>query len=1005
MNRLSHISVLAAAVSLVLSGNVYAGGQIEAAGNITSASVVEQTDPQDPMQAQIISFEGKAVPDYVKVADGSTVAVTDRRAVNGEQSLVWQWQPDAPLTLDTEFRYYTPKEAYQAYGRQSSTVFSVWIYNEKPSEGELEFQFGSAANSRFTMKLDFTGWRSPGLAFHRDMQGMPASTLKGLTITPKGMTEGGELYIDRVMVSIDDIRYQWSDDVVTTRITVPEVDYGLPEILPDVTAEELAAVDTIKQELLDYYVGDMKASKKALDAIRKEYRTYGLSKENGVINGVHIVTKKQLTIYQKAHLSPDDKARVKAYVDLRKFSELMEKIARVWHVTDDPVVRAEMRDKYILMSEHLLDQGFQHGSSLVATHHWGYGTRSWYSSVLLMEQSLKDAGLLEPIHSALLWYSREFKERGFDMEVGPKSSDMDYYNTLARAHMIMLLLEPDEQQRVALMHKFGKFISGNMAQTPPGYADGFRPDGTAFRHKGNYPGYSFAAFNSAAHVAYLLRGTPYELSEPARQYLKKVMLAARVYSNPNPGVGTNGRRPFFGISLNKIADGYRWLALAGTEQGTADTDLAQAYLRISGDDPQRFAGEFGQLVMPEAHPQGAYSFNYAAMGIHRYDDKMVTMKGWNRYVWSSEIYNNANRYGRYQSHGSVQIQKWGDEKEYGFSQEGWDWNRMPGATTIHLPWELLDAPRKHTTMLTNNVRFNGSTELEGRYGAFGFTLENPDRWPAFIDPSFRAKKSVFSFDNRLVLVGSNIANSRSEYSTETTLFQYGLTDKTQSLIINGEAVTAFPFSTELEPGDWLIDGMGNGYYVAKGGSIEVRRQHQESRDNITKEPTFGNMVSAWINHGNAPSGAEYEYMIMLDATPEKMQALAASMVSAEEKPYQVLRKDGTAHIVHDRQSGVTGYTAYQFVRTSDKWIRAISTSSVVMAKEQDGILSLSVANPDLNMEKNTLSREVPVAITLKGRWRPAEADERIAVKHKGSKTVVTFRCKDGLPIQTRLQKI
>ncbi|MGF1724808.1 chondroitinase family polysaccharide lyase [Photobacterium nomapromontoriensis] len=1003
MNVKCNTTLLAAAISLVLSGNVLAAKDVTQDKNAKETAAVEVVK-ENPLQAQIISFEGETLPKFVSTPAAGSIALSDKRAMNGSQSLVWQWQPDAPLKLDTEFRYYTPKQAFETFGRQSSTVFSTWVYNEKPSDGELEFQFGSGVNSRFTMKLDFTGWRSAGLAFHRDMQGMPAAKMQGLTITPKGMTEGGELYIDRVMVSIDDIRYQWSDDLVKANITVPEIDYGLPEQLPEVTPEELASLAKIKQELIEYHVGDIKASKKVLKDIRKEYRSYKLSKKDGVINGVHIVTKGQLSIYQKAHLAKADKQRVNAYVDLRKYVELMEKIARVWHVSDNETVRNELRDKYLLMSEHLLDQGYQHGSSLVATHHWGYGSRSWYASMLLMEEPLREAGLLKPIHESLLWYSREFKERGFDMRVGPMSSDMDYYNTLARAHMIMLLLEENDQERVALMHKFGQFISGNMSQTPVGYADGFRPDGTAFRHKGNYPGYSFAAFNSAAHVAYLLRGTPYELSEPARQYLKEVMLAARIYSNPNPGVGTNGRRPFFGISIDKIAMGYRWLTLAGTNDNGPDQELAKAYLRISGEKPEGFAKELGQVVEPEAHPQGAYSYNYAAMGIHRYDDKMVTMKGWNRYVWSSEIYNNANRYGRYQSHGSVQIQKWGDEKDYGFDQNGWDWNRMPGATTIHLPWKWLDAPRKHTTMLTNNVRFNGSTNLDGRYGAFGFTLENPSRWPEFIDPSFVAKKSVFSFDNRLVLVGSNISNSRDEYPTETTLFQYGLTDKTQQLMINGERIDAFPFEAELVPGDWVIDGMGNGYYVVKGGKIEVRRQHQESRHNITKEPTFGNMVSAWISHGNAPSNAEYEYIILLDATPEKMTQLASSMKTEADKPYEIIRKDSTAHIVHDKQSGVTGYTAYKFVRTSDKWVRAISTSSVVMAKEEAGKLTLSVANPDLNMEKDTLSREVPVSVTLNGAWTMQSPNDLIAVKQKGTKTVVTFKCKDGLPIQAVLNK-
>ncbi|MGF1777309.1 chondroitinase family polysaccharide lyase [Vibrio nomapromontoriensis] len=965
----------------------------------TAVDVVEH----NPLESQIIGFEEETLPDYITVNEDSAIEYTKKRSIYGEQSLKWNWKSGDELHIDHTFNYYTPEESFRAFGRGASSVFSLWVYNEKASDGELKFEFGSSS-SNFTMKLNFTGWRTVGLAFHRDMQGSPSAKMKGLTVTAQNSEEGGEVYIDRMMVSLDDIRYQWSDDMVTTKITLPEIDYELPSELPEPTEQELAALDRIKTELIDYHVANMGSGKRVIEEIRNQYDKYNLRKEDGVITGAHLLTQNQIKIYLPEHLNETDAAYVGEYQRLRSYAELMERVARLWKVTKDPEIKQEMHDKYMLMTEHLLDQGFQKGASLVATHHWGYPTRGWYASVLLMEEPMREAGLLEPIHDSLMWFSREFRERGFAMKVGPKSSDMDYYNTLLLAQMIMLLLEDDVKERVALYHKFSGFISGNLAQTPVGYADGFRPDGTAWRHRGNYPGYSFAALRFASFGAYLLRESPFELSQESRDYLKHAMMSARIYSNPNPGVGTNGRRPFFGVSIERVANGYEWLAKAGVHGEGFDRELAQAYLRITDKSAEEGKAIFGADVAPEAHPQGAYTYNYAAMGIYRYQDKMVTMKGWNRYVWSSEIYQKANRFGRYQSHGSVQIHKWGDEKEYGFYEEGWDWNRMPGATTIHLPWELLNSPREHTTMLHNESRFNGATDLKGQYGAFGFTLENPTRWPEFIDPSFTAKKSVFSFDNRLILVGSNISNGRSAYNTETTLFQHGLTDKTQSMYVNGELITEFPYEATLSQGDWVIDGMGNGYYVVKGGDVHVRRQHQESLDNQRMKPTEGNFSSAWIDHGKAPKGEEYEYIVILDATPEKMAEVAKEMTYSPSQPYEVIRKDGNAHIVHDKETGVTGYTAFGFVRTNDKWVRAISTSAVVMAKGEDDKLALSVANPDLNMERHTLSRVAPVAVTLIGAWELSEPMDNVTLRRKGPTTVVSVNCKDGLPVQIDLIK-
>ena len=77
---------------------------------------------------------------------------------------------------------------------------------------------------------------------------------------------------------------------------------------------------------------------------------------------------------------------------------------------------------------------------------------------------------------------------------------------------------------------------------------------------------------------------------------------------------------------------------------------------------------------------------------------MVTLKGYNTDVWGAEIYTKDNRYGRYQSYGSVQIMGAPSRKASGYNENGWDWNRLPGTTTIHLPFELLNSPLPGTTM-------------------------------------------------------------------------------------------------------------------------------------------------------------------------------------------------------------------------------------------------------------------------------------------------------------------
>ena len=679
-------------------------------------------------------------------------------------------------------------------------------------------------------------------------------------------------------------------------------------------------------------------------------------------------------------------------------------ISRAWHTTDDVAVKQELEDMYVLMTQHILDQGFVDGSSLVTTHHWGYYGRWWYISAMMMSDTLTKHELRQPVFDALLWYSREFKAN-FDMISSKESSDLDYFNTLSRQHLALLMLEPDENRRVALLRKFGIYIDIALSQTPPGGYDGLRPDGTAWRHEGNYPGYSFPAFKNAAELVYMLNGTPYEVGEAGRNALKKAMLSAWVYSNPEVGLGLSGRHPHNPPKLELITDAYRWLALSGDLVGDnkVDHELAAAYLQITGKTAAQSVALFGEQVTPETLPQGYWAFNGGAFGIHRYQDKMVTMKAYNSNVWSSEIYYRNNRYGRYQSHGAVQIVPHGVQSKNGFVEAGWDWNRNPGATTIHLPLDLLDSPQSHTLMLRGNQPFSGASSLDGQYGMFAFKHQAPSM-PKF-DSSFNMLKTTFSADNRLVMLGSNINSSSGEFNTETTLFQYANKPQVNRVWVNGEEVSAFPYQAQLGQGDWLIDGQGNGYLMVSDSQVEVRRQHQKSAHNQSKKATEGDFTVAWIDHGTNPDDAGYEYLTILDATPAKMTALAAEL-AAGDKPYTVLQQDSTAHVVTDHTSQVTAYTAFTGTSFSDGIVQTIAKPSIVMVKQVSAdVINISGVTPDLNMSRYTAATPTTVPVTIKGKWQVVADNDQVKVTVNGANTELVFTSYFGMPQQVSLQKL
>lgn len=1031
MNSLHKLGRLSLVISTVLG--------LTACSGMSRTQSVEMPAATPVMQSQIIAMTEETVPDYIEASDGSSLSFTKARYVLGQQSLKWDWTPNSTMIIRQPIQQVTDMEGRKAWGRAATQVLSFWIYNETPVDDYMVVDLGrglkgsSSADAGFNVYMNFTGWRAVGVSLQNDIEGReveglgitdnasgegqgmnsmpggPRGDMDSIRFTAPSSVEKGTFYIDRVMISVDDARYQWSDDQVKTRYDIPEIDFGLPKQLPVATEVEISAADNIRDSLVDVFV-EAKRLKGVntfnnLDTLREQFKSLRIAQdENGVLSGRHIITGKQKILYQPEFMKAEDKALFADYVTLSEYSNILFNIGRFWNASDDQAVKQELADMYVLMTQHMLDQGFVDGSSLVTTHHWGYSSRWWYISAMLMSDVLTEAELRQPVFDALLWYSREFKAN-FDMVAGPQSSDLDYFNTLSRQHLALLMLEPNIDRRIALLKKFGSYINIALSQTPPGGYDGLRPDGTAWRHEGNYPGYSFPAFNNAAQLVYMLDGTPFSVSREGRSALKKAMLSAWIYSNPEVGLGLSGRHPFNPPAVTHLDESYRWMALTGNpETGEkVDKELAAAYLQITDKSVADSVALFGEAITPAALLQGYWAFNGGAFGIHRFHDNMVTMKAYNSNVWSSEIYYRDNRYGRYQSHGAVQVVPFGKQSKIGFNQDGWDWNRNPGTTTIHLPLEQLDSPNSHTLMLRGDQPFSGASSLDDQFGMFAFKFNAPSM-PKF-DSSFTARKSTFSVEDRIVMLGSDISSSMDENHTETTLFQHGITPQAASLWINGEQITQQPYQAQLGEGDWLIDGHGNGYLITSDVSVEIRRQHQTSANDKSRKPTEGNFSVAWIDHGTAPKGAGYEYLLMLDATPEKMASLAASYQAGGEKPYQIVKDDSSVHVIHDKQTGVTGYAAFDSVSLDSGVVSKLAQPSIVMTRElADGQLQISGVTPDLNMTRYTEAKPTTISVTLQGAWEASVPNEKVTVAAGANTTELTFEIYFGMPQEVTLQK-
>ena len=96
-------------------------------------------------------------------------------------------------------------------------------------------------------------------------------------------------------------------------------------------------------------------------------------------------------------------------------------------------------------------------------------------------------------------------------------------------------------------------------------------------------------------------------------------------------------------------------------------------------------------IKAEVSPEGFWALNYAALVVHRRGNWSVSVKGFNNYVWDYEksMVTNQNVFGLYQSHGALLIANSEDCLETHDVENGWDWTRHPGTTTIKMNFDQL----------------------------------------------------------------------------------------------------------------------------------------------------------------------------------------------------------------------------------------------------------------------------------------------------------------------------
>ena len=928
--------------------------------------------------AQFIGFED-GVPEVFNVSGKGELKASSLFYKEGESSLEWDFQPGSALNVQISPLSLNAKKEKQ-FG------ITLWIYNEKPQQDSIRFEFLNKAGEVsywFSYHLQAAGWRACWISFEY-MKGEKndKNIVAYRLVAPQ---RKGRIFLDRLTFPEKKMNLRTTpDQQLPSNNGLSNRDlwhwclvwkweqqsYDTP-LSSKLTSQQKKDLKTIEQRLTDF----LEVKKVPQGQINAAYKTFEKAAIHPSAAGTGFVGA--------PIVAPDELDKKKGEMSWNDIETMLSGFALDAYYNQNEI----SRKNYFTVFDYAIDQGFAFGSGMGTNHHYGYQIRKIYTTAWLMRDAIYKHAHRDAYLSTLRFWAALQETR---QPCSPTRDELlDSWHTLLMAKFISAMMFPDAREQEQALGGLSRWLSSSLRYTS-GTIGGIKVDGTTFHHGGFYPGYTTGVLATVGQFIAFTNGTGFELTEDARRHMKSAFIAMRNYCNLyEGGIGISGRHPFGGKMGSDDIEAFANIALSGDLSGqgnTFDRGLAADYLRLvrNGDTPNaRFFKKEG--IKTAQAPQGFFVYNYGSAGIFRRADWMVTLKGYTTDVWGSEIYVKDNRYGRYQSYGSVQIMGKGNPVSRagsGFVQEGWDWNRLPGTTTIHLPFELLDSPLKGTTMAHSKENFSGSSSLDGKNGMFAMKLM--ERGYENFTPDFVARKSVFCFDNRMICMGTGITNSNADYPTETTLFQTKYNGK------------------DSKVGDdnyWLHDGYDNYYHVVDG-NVRTQVAEQESRHEKTRAVTKGTFSSAWIEHGKAPKDGTYEYMVLIQPSDSDLDELRKAPA------YEVLQRDQTAHVVYDKKTGITAYAAFgTYQPESDKLIASIPAETMVMyAKESAKGIRLSICDPNLNIKEKAYttkepSRPIRKEIRLKGHWTLTNPMENVQLEPQGENTVLTVTCQHGQPVE------
>ena len=590
----------------------------------------------------------------------------------------------------------------------------------------------------------------------------------------------------------------------------------------------------------------------------------------------------------------------------------------------------------------------------------------------------------------------------------------------------LAIANPDDQQAILDLQLLSGFLRV-CTRYNVGNKDILKPDGTGFHHNAHYNGYMYS-YRSWVGYFYRFKGTTLKIDRKSYERLKNAVVTLymtavcadgdknRIYAN-----SMAGRHPFYNIEVPFTQELFEQLVeIGGDVMGTdIDKDLAAYY---------NYFFKTNKYNVPAKDANGFYQYNYSAAGVYRQPGWVAVMRCPTAVLWTGEIYNKTNRFGRYQGHGTLEVLYEGGLEPTGYPSKnenkgaGWDWNMMPGSTTVHytdwaemMPYKN-DKDRFDQKAKTTN--FAGAVSNK-EYGLYAAAFDQGDNWGSqrFVPTNLTFCKSVLAIDGMLFSIGNGIS-AKGTYAddmiTATNLFQTIISKNYDKLVVNGKTMgngekMTIPSAEPLT----VINPVSTGYFVpARHDEINIvyDKQQTPSSVGLAVKPATEVAAKAYINHGVKPEKKSYSFIVVPSANEAKMKDVADKQTKGE--LFNIVEMQDSLHIIKYAPKNVLAYSFFTPAKglTAGEVVSSATELLLIEEKDAEGNLSLAISNPNLRPKmidnKNWRELPTPAFIELKGTWQTDVNVPGVFLKTmENGNTEVSCLLRNGMPIYVNLKKV